>query len=190
MDPENQFASLRVCAALSDCDRVWLSTSVQRANHKDVCLFPHTFQLELTLDEEEEDIKEVEERSADSSSGLSLSEETISVSSTYSETGDETVICSTDPPSSQDIMATQSEETLVMRRQVESLKVEEDEVILEARSRTFVRWINGCLHNKGIRIQNLDSDLESGVVLIKLLETLAPEKRIPGRLVFLFFFQF
>ncbi len=87
--------------------------------------------------------------------------------------------------SKQGVMASQFEEVLAMRKmvQVESLGVEEDETIIEARTRTFVRWINGCLHSKGIHIKNLDSDLESGVVLIKLLETLAHGKRIPGRLV-------
>lgn len=82
-------------------------------------------------------------------------------------------------------MASQYEDTLAMQKmvQVESLSVEEDELILEARSRTFISWINRHLRSKGIRIQNLDSDLESGVVLIKLLETLAHGRRIPGRSV-------
>jgi hypothetical protein len=141
------------------------------------------FQLQLTLHEEIEDNtvtneQQDKERTVDSSSS-GLFPIKGATSASFQEDPDSDLI------SEQGVMASQFEEVLAMRKmvQVESLGVEEDEAVIEARTRTFVRWINGCLHSKGIHIKNLDSDLESGVVLIKLLETLAHGKRIPGRLV-------
>ena len=58
---------------------------------------------------------------------------------------------------------------------------EANEASLSAQARTFVYWINLSLKSKSIRITNLYDDLESGVVLIKLMECLASGKKIPGR---------
>ena len=79
-------------------------------------------------------------------------------------------------------MAQQFQETSAMHQmvKVQSLPAKEDKSILEARSRTFVNWINSILPNE---VKNLDSDLESGVVLIKLLEKLAQQKLTQNRLV-------
>ena len=55
------------------------------------------------------------------------------------------------------------------------------EEIVAARTRTFIYWINVSLKIKSLRIKNLDSDLENGVILIKLMECLAPKKKTPGR---------
>ena len=177
MDMDRQFISLRLRAILSNCDRVSFDTFVQTNNSKDICLFPKSFQLEFTVDEEEdcnrntEDQTDEERQSVDTST---TSEEAAGYSLKRKEDSSE-----------ESNMMQRFEETLAMRKmvQVQSLPVEEDKSILEARTRTFVKWINSLLHSKGIRVKNLDSDLESGVVLIKLLETLAHEKRIPGRYV-------
>ena len=172
MDHENQHALLRLWTALSNCDRAWFSTSLQVIRSDDISLSLQNFQLQFTLPEEEEKENKVTNKQKDRDKSCSSGQEDPSTSDS-------------DLTSEQAIMASQFEETLAMRKmvQVESLPVEEDETVIEARTRTFVRWINGCLYSKGIHIQNLDSDLESGVVLIKLLETLAHGKRIPGRSV-------
>ena len=57
------------------------------------------------------------------------------------------------------------------------------EEMLAAQSRSFLRWINHVLRDKSLRIQDLYTDLEDGVVLIALLECLAPEKEMPARYV-------
>ena len=151
----------------------------------DLFLSLQNFQLQLTLHEETEEkavTDKQQERTVDSSSsGLSPIINRAATAS-FQEDPD------SDLTSEQAAMASQFEEVLAMRKmvQVESMGVEEDEAVIEARTRTFVKWINGCLHSKGIHIKNLDTDLESGVVLIKLLETLAHGKRIPGRFVLQF----
>lgn len=50
-----------------------------------------------------------------------------------------------------------------------------------SRSKAFINWINLSLSSKSITISNLTRDLESGTVLIHLLECLAPGKKMPGR---------
>ena len=189
MDHENQYASLRLRTVLSHCDRALLGTSLQMIRGDDLSLSLQNFQLQLTLHEEIEENK-VTDKQQDkegtvdsSSSGLFPNKQTATTS--FQE---DPLTSDSGLASEQAVMATKFEETLAMRKmvQVESLGVEEDEAVIEARTRTFVRWINGCLHSKGIHIRNLDSDLESGVVLIKLLETLAHGKRIPGRFVLQF----
>ena len=186
MDHDNQYASLRLRTVLSHCDRALLGTSLRMIRGDGLSLSLQNFQLQLTLHEETEENKvankqQDKERTVDSSSsGLSPNKQTATTS--FQE---DPLTSDSGLASEQAVMASQFEEVLAMRKmaQVESLGVEEDEAVIEVRTRTFVRWINGCLHSKGIHIKNLDSDLESGVVLIKLLETLAHGKRIPGRFV-------
>lgn len=50
-------------------------------------------------------------------------------------------------------------------------------------SRTFVNWINLLLKTKRITIKDLYSDLENGVMLLKLMECLAPDEKMPGRYI-------
>lgn len=57
----------------------------------------------------------------------------------------------------------------------------EEGVQTAARTKTFMSWVNLHLQAKGIRIRNLHSDFEDGVVLIRLMECLAPGKKMPGR---------
>lgn len=188
MDHKNKYASLRLRAVLSHCDRAFLGTSLQMIRSDDLSLLLQNFQLQLTLHEDIEESKitkkqENKEGTLDSgSSGLSPIKQPATA---FFQEEDPSTSDSDLTDREQAIMASQFEEVLAMRKmvQVESLEVEEDEAVIEVRTRSFVRWINGCLHDKGIHIKNLDSDLESGVVLIKLLETLARGKRIPGRLV-------
>lgn len=54
---------------------------------------------------------------------------------------------------------------------------------LALRTRTFIHWVNMSLNNESLKITNLDTDFESGVILIKLLEALASSKKMPGRYV-------
>lgn len=189
MDLEKLITSLNFRAVLPDCDRVSFGTNLKQTSSDNVSFVSHIFQLQLTLNEEDEnkDTEEQDEEERSSVDSLSIhtaGEETQNLSSgdSISRSREGSSECASEEGA---IMASLFEETLAMRKmvQVQSMPVEEDESIIEARTRTFVRWINGLLHNKGIHIKNLDSDLESGVVLIKLLETLAHGKRIPGRLV-------
>ena len=46
---------------------------------------------------------------------------------------------------------------------------------------TFTNWINDCLQSTGLRVQDLEKDLDDGLVLLKLLEVLAPGKKLVGR---------
>ena len=181
MDLQKLATSLRLQATLPDCSRICFGTFLQKISSENYRVSPHTFQLELNLDEEEKDKGQTTEQweeerksSIESFSSLVTRDRATSIDSTSGQISSESVT-----------MASKFEESLVMQKrgQVESLPVEEDESILEARTRTFVTWINGHLQGKGIHIQNLDSDFENGVVLIKLLETLAHGKRIPGRSV-------
>ena len=59
--------------------------------------------------------------------------------------------------------------------------VKEDWV--EVQKKTFTNWANETLKQEGVRVTNLETDLEDGVILIKLLEMLAPGRRMPGRWV-------
>ena len=79
-------------------------------------------------------------------------------------------------------MASHFEEVLAVRRtiQVGSLS-QETPAMVESRTRTFIAWVNKKVESRGIKIQNLTEDLENGLVLIKLLECLAPGKKMPGR---------
>jgi len=52
---------------------------------------------------------------------------------------------------------------------------------VEVQKTTFTNWANDKLKQEGVRIADLETDLEDGVILIKLLEALAPGKRMPGR---------
>lgn len=46
---------------------------------------------------------------------------------------------------------------------------------------TFTNWVNSCLQSTGLRVQDLEKDLDDGLVLLKLLEVLAPGKKLVGR---------
>ena len=46
---------------------------------------------------------------------------------------------------------------------------------------TFTNWTNDHLKDTGRHVEDLQTDLDDGVTLIKLLEVLAPEKKMPGR---------
>ena len=48
---------------------------------------------------------------------------------------------------------------------------------------TFTNWTNDHLKDTGIHVEDLETDLDDGVALIKLLEVLAPGKKMPTRLV-------
>lgn len=193
MDHENRCASLRLRTVLSHCDRALFGTSLQMIRSDDISLSLQNFELQLTLHEDVEENKIInKQQDKEGTVQRSPFDPLLPVKQTATTSSQEDPLSSgSDVTREQANMASQFEEVLAMRKmvQVESWGVEEDEAVIELRTRTFVRWINGCLHSKGIHIKNLDSDLESGVVLIKLLETLAHGKRIPGRLVLRVFFS-
>ncbi len=62
----------------------------------------------------------------------------------------------------------------------------EEALTTTTQSRTFLYWVNLSLKKKSLRINDLYSDFENGVMLIQLMECLAPDKKIPGRYAFLF----
>ena len=76
-------------------------------------------------------------------------------------------------------------DSLVMRKQLLIGGTDEasEEVHYEARTRTFVAWINSTVKERGVRVKNLGADLENGIVLLKLLESLVPGKSFTGRSV-------
>ena len=47
-----------------------------------------------------------------------------------------------------------------------------------ARRRTFTRWLNLQLRSAKLSVENLEKDLASGVVLVRLLQTLSPRKKV------------
>ena len=52
---------------------------------------------------------------------------------------------------------------------------------VDVQKKTFTNWINDRLKETDRRVEELETDLEDGVTLIKLLEVLAPGKKMPGR---------
>lgn len=52
---------------------------------------------------------------------------------------------------------------------------------VDVQKKTFTNWINDRLKETDRRVEDLETDLEDGVTLIKLLELLAPGKKMPGR---------
>lgn len=47
-----------------------------------------------------------------------------------------------------------------------------------ARRRTFTRWVNLQLRSTKLRVDDLEKDLASGVVLVRLLQILSPHKKV------------
>ena len=54
---------------------------------------------------------------------------------------------------------------------------------MAAQERTFTNWVNVQLKKNGPSVSDLRKDFKDGVVLIKLLESLAVGKKMPGRCV-------
>ncbi len=52
---------------------------------------------------------------------------------------------------------------------------------IDVQKKTFTNWVNDHLKDTGLSVEDLQIDLDNGVVLIKLLEALAPGKKMPGR---------
>ena len=52
---------------------------------------------------------------------------------------------------------------------------------IDVQKKTFTNWVNDKLKETDKRVEDLETDLDDGVTLIKLLEVLAPGKRMPGR---------
>ena len=52
---------------------------------------------------------------------------------------------------------------------------------LTVQKKTFTNWTNDHLKDTGRHVDDLETDLDDGVTLIKLLEVLAPGKKMPGR---------
>lgn len=51
-------------------------------------------------------------------------------------------------------------------------------------AKTFMTWINISIGRKVFKRNNLYEELENGVILIELLESLTPDQEMPGRYVF------
>ena len=51
----------------------------------------------------------------------------------------------------------------------------------DVQKKTFTNWINDRLKETDRTVEDLKTDLDDGVTLIKLLEVLAPGKKMPGR---------
>lgn len=52
------------------------------------------------------------------------------------------------------------------------------EQLNKARRRTFTRWLNLQLRGTRLDVKNLEKDLASGVVLVRLLQSLSPQKKV------------
>ena len=46
---------------------------------------------------------------------------------------------------------------------------------------TFTNWCNDRLKATGVKISDLEVDLQDGLTLIQLLEVLSKRKKLPGR---------
>ncbi len=51
----------------------------------------------------------------------------------------------------------------------------------KVQKKAFTRWINDNLKHTSIKVKDVEKDLDDGLVLIKLLESLVPRKQIPAR---------
>ena len=49
---------------------------------------------------------------------------------------------------------------------------------IDVQKKTFTNWVNDKLKETDRRVEDLETDLDDGVTLIRLLEVLAPGKRI------------
>ena len=52
---------------------------------------------------------------------------------------------------------------------------------IDVQKKTFTNWVNDRLKDTGMKVEDLQVDLDTGVVLIKLLEALVPGKKMPGK---------
>ena len=50
---------------------------------------------------------------------------------------------------------------------------------------TFTNWCNDRLKDTGVKIADLEADLQDGLTLIQLLEVLAQRKKLPGRYIYI-----
>ena len=55
------------------------------------------------------------------------------------------------------------------------------EQLLSARRRTFTGWLNLRLRGSKLRVEELERDLASGVVLVRLLQTFSPHDKALGK---------
>ena len=51
--------------------------------------------------------------------------------------------------------------------------------MLDVQRRTFTNWTNSKLKSAGRKVTNIEKDFEDGVLLIALLQSLAPESKMP-----------
>ncbi len=49
--------------------------------------------------------------------------------------------------------------------------------------KTFTNWVNDKLKATDCKVEDLQVDLKDGIVLITLMQVLAPGKKMPGRCV-------
>ena len=47
--------------------------------------------------------------------------------------------------------------------------------------KVFTNWLNDRLKGSGYKVTDLSRDMDDGMILIKLLETLVPGKTMPAR---------
>lgn len=52
------------------------------------------------------------------------------------------------------------------------------EQLSRARCRTFTRWLNLQLQGTKLHVEELEKDLASGVVLVRLLQSLSTHKKV------------
>lgn len=55
--------------------------------------------------------------------------------------------------------------------------------ITATRRRTFTRWVNQHLKKPKLRVVDLEKDMATGVVLIRLLQTLSTHKKVVEKYV-------
>ena len=52
---------------------------------------------------------------------------------------------------------------------------------IDVQKKTFTNWTNDHLKGTDRHVEDLKTDLDDGVTLIKLLEALVPKKKMPGK---------
>ena len=71
--------------------------------------------------------------------------------------------------------ASRRERNLVQRRK----SAADSREWVQMQTKTFTNWVNDRLKETGRQVEDLQYDLDDGLTLLKLVECLAPEKKLP-----------
>ena len=55
----------------------------------------------------------------------------------------------------------------------------DDRQWVKVQKNTFTNWVNDRLKDTAFRVEDLQTDLDDGVMLLKLMQCLVPDKKFP-----------